>query len=67
MKFESPMAHEKRLRNDPIAKKEWDEYVKQRRKEDDKNTILRLLYNNPELFQEAIGELRRMKLDKLIK
>jgi len=64
-KFESPRAFEKRLRNDPIAKKEWDEYVEQKRKEDDKNTIIHILHDNPELLQEVIQKLRKYKLDKL--
>ena len=66
MKFESPAAHERRLRNDPIAKKKWDEYVAQRRRLDDKATIIRILYDDPELFQEVIMELRKRKLDKLM-
>lgn len=66
MKFESPMAHEMRLLNDPVAKKEWEEYTKKKKRENDKHIIISVLYHNPELLQEALGELRRMKINNLI-
>jgi len=64
--FESPMAHEKRLRDDPIAKEEWDKYVAQGKRSDDKNTIMGILETDPELLQEVIMKLRKRKLDKLM-
>jgi len=65
-KFESPTAHERRLLNDPVAKKEWDAYTKQSKREKDKLTIIDILHNDPELFQEALAELRYLKLKNLI-
>jgi len=66
MKYEGPIAHERRLQNDPIAKEEWDKYVEQKMRENDKRKIMGMLETDPELLQEVIMKLRKRKLDKLM-
>lgn len=64
-KFESPWDWNKNTWKGPHNPKMKEEYLK-RKRETDKSLIMSILYHDPDLLQEVILELRKLKINNII-